>query len=167
MWYLNPAWYALSISVTALIVSGSFSWRIFKLTHAMHSTYQCDSQFLEIEKLFISEPQLYSFYRLGPAMTAYWDGLSEQEKRLYIFTEIHYFHLAFAYREYRAKRVPIDYWRIYQNWLNTLVNHCPMFMEIHKREGGNFEKEFAELVATQSRQKPIAAASNATAAGDP
>jgi hypothetical protein len=83
------------------------------MTHAAHSTYQCDSQFLEIEKLFISDPRLYRFYRLSPEMTAYWDKLDEDDKRIYILAEIHYFHLAFAHREHEANRIPLDHWKIY------------------------------------------------------
>jgi hypothetical protein len=124
------------------------------MTHVAHSTYQCDAQFLEIEKLFISDPKLYPFYRLGPEMTAYWDQLSDDEKRLYILTEIHYFHLAFAHREYEAERVPPDYWRIYQNWLNTLVEYSPMFLEVHKREARNFEDSFSKLV-TEMRESRL------------
>lgn len=163
MWYQEPGWYALIISITALLVSSFFTWRTFKMTHAAHSTYQCDSQFLEIEKLFISDPRLYPFYRLGPEMTAYWDKLSDDEKRRYILTEIHYFHLAFAHREYEAGRISPDYWQIYKNWLNTLVNYCPMFLEVHKREGGNFEDAFAKLVVKMSpQQKPISEPSKST-----
>jgi len=147
MWYLEPGWYALIISLVALVITTLFTWRTFKMTHAAHSTYQCDSQFLEIEKLFISDPRLYPFYRLGPRMTEYWDRLSEDDKRLYILTEMHYFHLAFAHREYMSGRVKADYWHIYENWLETLVDHCPMFLEVHKHEGKNFEDKFAKLVA--------------------
>lgn len=146
MWYEQPGWYALIISGLALLVTSALTRRTIKLTHAAHSTYQCDSQFLEIEKLFISNPRLYDFYRLGPEMTQYWSGLSEDDKRLYIFTEIHYFHLAFAHREYEAGRVTVDYWKIYQNWLDTLIQHSPMFLEVHKREWRNFENAFGRLV---------------------
>ncbi len=157
MWYQEPGWYALGTSMLALAVSSFFTWRSFRRTHATHSTYLCDSQFLEIEKLFIANPALYSFYRLAPDMTEYWDKLSEEEKQRYIFAEIHYFHLAFVYREYQARRIPADYWKIYQNWLTTLVQYSPLFLEVHTREAKNFEDDFASLVEemkkAQSGQK--------------
>jgi len=146
MWYQNPGWYAAVVSFVGAAITALLTLRIIKLTHAAHSTYQCDSQFLEIEKLFISNPKLYEFYNLGPEMRKYWGSLNEDQKRLYILTEIHYFHLAFAHREFMANRIPEEYWKVYKNWLETLIRYAPMFLEVHKREGRNFENEFASLV---------------------
>lgn len=154
MWYQDPAWCALIVSVltliasvVALIVTANLMWRTFRMAHESHPTYSCDSQFLEIEKVFLSDPRLFPFYRLGPEFTVFWDQLSEDEKRLYILTEMHYFHLAFAHREYKAGRVKPDYWKIYENWLRTLVQFSPMFLEVHRHEKNNFEEEFDDLVS--------------------
>ncbi len=144
-WYKQPEWYGPIIAFLALLGATAGTLITRKLTRP-HFTYQCDSQFLEIQKLFISDPRLYDFYRLGPEMTTYWSGLSKDEKRLYLFTEIHYFHLAFAYREYKAGRVKKDYWKLYEHWLETLIQHSPMFRQVHKLERWNFENAFDRLV---------------------
>jgi hypothetical protein len=108
-------------------------------------------------------------------MTEYWDALSDDDKRVYIFAEIHYFHPAFVHREYKATRVPPKYWRIYWNWLKRLVDHSPMFLKVHEHEGNNFEEDFAKLVADMIAQRPRQAepegtkpetAPNQTAGGD-
>jgi len=148
-WYLQPAWYALAVAVASILVSAALTLTMIRFTHRAHSTYQCDAQFMEIEKVFMADPRLYEFYQLGPEMTAYWSGLSENEKRLYILTEMHYFHLAFVYREYKAKRVELWYWKLCEHWLDRLVAFSPMFREVYRREGANFEDEFRDLVETK------------------
>lgn len=120
---------------------------LFNQEKKSKSTYECDSLFMELEKTLLENPKLYSFYSLGESNEKKkWDSMSEDQKRMYIFYEMNYFLFAFIYRELKKKRIPVEYWKIYENWLNKLLEYSPQFVEVCKNERNNYETEFADKI---------------------
>ena len=143
---IDPEWIAVFISLISLAVSAYLTVKVFRLTQAAQPTYECDSQFFEIQKLLLSDSDLHDFYNLDPVMSSLWSTFNPADKKMYIFCETYYFHLAFVYREYKEKRISESYWQLIKTFVIKLKKHCPMFMRVHANERLVFEKEFGELV---------------------
>jgi hypothetical protein len=141
---IDPQWFAVIVSIISLAITFSLALKVFRLTQETQPTYQCDTQFFEIQKLLLSDADLHDFYKLDPVMANLWSTFTPADKKMYIFCETYYFHLAFVYREYKEKRIPENYWNIVNNFIIKLKKYSPMFMQVHSNERLAFEKEFGE-----------------------
>jgi len=120
---------------------------LFRWERRQASTYECDELWLDITKALLSEPKLWQFYDAGPQEDRKsWQLLSDDDKRMYIFAEMNYFHFAFVYREFLKKRVSKAYWHIYKPWLAKLVRYSSSFRMVHSDSRDDFEPEFVALV---------------------
>jgi len=137
----------LVLDVVILVMQVLITLLIFRWEGSRTSTYECDALWLDIAKTLLSEPRLWDFYGLGPEEERKgWQRMSDDDKRMYIFCEMNYYHLAFVYREYLQKRVSKAYWNIHKPWLRKLIQYSPMFREVHQGCRMDYEPEFVRLV---------------------
>lgn len=114
----------------------------------VQAAYQCDALFMEIEKILISDPHLYEFYEIGEKYERdFWSGLSEDQKKMYVFCEMNYFHFAYVYREFLAHRVPESYWKVYEYWVSKLIKYSDLFNKVHDYSKEGFGPEFVKKVS--------------------
>ncbi len=147
--------WGLTIQLSILFLQVVLTIVIFRYTRKQNSTYACDRLYLEITKKMLSDPKLWEFYNVGPAQEKKrWQQLGEDEKRMYVFCEMNYFHFAFVHREYLQKRVDEAYRNIYKVWLKKLIQYSPLFLQVHLDSKEHFEPAFAQLV--DALQKEVA-----------
>ena len=138
----------LTIQAVILGVQVALGALFFIHRRKQESTYECDRLFMEIEKTLLSDPGLLSeFYCVGPEEERKsWRSLTDEQRRMYVFCEMNYFHFAFVHREFLLGHVAPSYWSIYQDWLKKLLKHSAMFRQVHQYSRGHFEPAFAQLV---------------------
>jgi len=143
----------IGLEVIILFMQAILMLLIFRWERRQASTYECDELWLDISKTLLSEPKLWDFYAVGPkAERKKWQELSDDDKRMYIFCEMNYFHFAFVHREFLQKRVNKAYWNMYKPWLKKLIQYSPIFREVHLDSKDDFEPEFVRLVDELQQQ---------------
>jgi len=102
---------------------------------------------MELEKTLLSDEKLHNFYAIGPKEEKEsWNKMTPDEKRMWIFCEMNYFHFAFVYTQHKQRLVSKEYWSIYDRWLKKLLKYSPIFRDVHKYSSQYFESEFEKYV---------------------
>jgi len=141
----------ITLQAIALIILAIIN---YKSTKKQSSTYECDRLHLELSKILLSDYSLMDLYNVGPKKEKErWESFTNEEKKLYVFCEMNYFHFAFVFREYKNGRVDEGYWSIYEEWLINLINYFPLFEIVYHENKNYFETEFAKKVGLIIYQK--------------
>ena len=133
-----------------IIVSALLAWFVLQLNQNLISTLESDKIFFEIEKILLSDPQLYEFYNTPYGRL--WNSLKNEDKKLYIFNEINFFVFALVYRELRHKRISRSYWKLWERWLVDLIRKSSAFRDVCRYSSRHFEPEFMKFVNKQFKK---------------
>jgi len=147
---LQIDWLTISpqiLTVLILLFAAWITYFTWKRSKQIGSTYECDRLFMEIEKTLLNDEKLYDFYAIGPKEEKdSWNNMKPDEKRMWIFCEMNYFHFAFVYAQRKRELVSKEYWSIYDRWLKKLLKYSPIFRDVHKYSSQYFEPEFKKYV---------------------
>lgn len=124
------------------------TFMINKRLQRKNAIMDCDRLYFDMTKMMIENDSLHSFYRVGDEKEKEsWDAMSPEEKRIWIFHELNYFHFAVVYNSaYVYKVIPKGHWLLYEKWLRVLIQSSDIFKKVHERNKGMFEEYFAKRV---------------------
>ncbi len=147
----------LTLSFVAAIAAVVVAVYVARLTLNRDSLYEANRQYLDLAKLMIEKECLLEFYRAGTEEhKKYWDSLTVDQRKLYVFCEMYYCHFAYVASERAAGRISLEEWQLWDEYLSRLLRdeNFTMFREVIKRERENFEEVLSDKILEQLR-KPI------------